>query len=107
MTAQPTWRTGSEHSGCLLSDPDEATLCEAAVHLILCAGDAHEEHKVGDEEADAEVQVDGVACALDGSHEVKRDNADEEADQRQRQSHQCDHTQLVYILVKRENEESP
>ncbi len=82
-------------------------LCDAAVHLILCAGDAHEEHKVGDEEADAEVQVDGVACALDGPHEVKCDNADEEADQRQRQPHQCDQTQLVYILVKRENEDSP
>ncbi len=76
-------------------------MCDAAVYLILCAGDAHEEHKVGDEEADAEVQVDGVACALDGPHKVKCHDADEEADQRQRHSHQCKQTQLVYILVKR------
>lgn len=76
-------------------------------HLILSAGDAHEEHEVGDEEADAEVQVDGVACALDGSHQVKCGNADEEADQRQWQSHPCDQSQLVYILVKKVKQISP
>lgn len=81
-------------------------LCEATINLIFCAGDAHKEDKVANEEADAEVQVDGVACALDGSHKVKCDDADEEADQRQRQSHQCDQAQLEYILVKRVNEDS-
>lgn len=76
-------------------------LCEARAYFIFCAGDAHEEHKVGDEEADAEVQVDGVACALDRSHQVKSDDADEEADQRQWQSHPCDQSQLIYILVEK------
>lgn len=53
------------------------------VHLVLCAGDAHKEDEVCDEESDAQVQVDGVARALDGAHQIKRQDADMEADQRQ------------------------
>lgn len=42
--------------------------------------DADEEDEVGDEKADAEVQMDGGAGALDGTDKPESQYADEEAD---------------------------
>ena len=52
--------------------------------LGLGLGDAREEDQVGQEEADAEVQVDGGARALDGA-------AEREGEDAQRQAQQGDH----------------
>lgn len=50
------------------------------IYPILCTGDANEEDKQGNEEADAEVQVDGGSWALDGSDEWECQDAAEKAD---------------------------
>ena len=47
-------------------------------HLGLGLGDACEEDEVGQEEADAEVEVDGVAGALDGAAEHEGEDAQEQ-----------------------------
>ena len=67
---------------------------------VLRAGDAGEEDKVGDEEADAEVEVDGVAGALDGAEQGEGEDAEEQAHQRQGQAHPGDHPQLELVLVR-------
>lgn len=46
---------------------------------VLGTRDACEEDKEGDEEADAEVQVDGGSGALDGADQRERQDADEQA----------------------------
>lgn len=49
-------------------------------YLVLCLADASEEDEVSNEEADAEVQVNGGAGALDGADKPEGQYADEEAD---------------------------
>ena len=69
-------------------------------YRVLRAGDAGEEDKVRDEEADAEVEVDGVAGALDGAEQGEGENAEGQAHQRQGQAHPGDHPQLELVLVR-------
>lgn len=68
------------------------------MYLIVRSSNAGQEDEVGDEEADAEVQVDGGAGALDGADEAKGQHADEEADQRQEEAHPRDQLQFKHIL---------
>lgn len=49
-------------------------------YLVVRLADADEEDEVCEEEADAEVQVDGGAGALDGTDQPEGQYADEEAD---------------------------
>lgn len=52
-------------------------------HRLVAAVDPHQEERLGDEQADAEVLVDGVPVTLEASEEAEGEEADEEADQRQ------------------------
>lgn len=52
-----------------------------------------EEEEVGQEEADAELQVEGGADVLDGSAQEEGEGCQEETQQRQTQSHVGDHSQ--------------
>lgn len=52
-----------------------------------------EEEEVGQEEADAELQVEGGAEVLDGSAQEESEGCQEETQQRQAQSHIGDHSQ--------------
>ena len=56
-------------------------------YLVLHLADASEEDEDGNEEANAEVQVDCGAGALDGVDEAKGQYADEEADEGQGEPH--------------------
>lgn len=62
-------------------------------HRLVAAIDPHQEERLGDEEADAEVLVDGVAVALEAAEEAEGEEADEEADQRQEDAHPRDDVQ--------------
>lgn len=49
--------------------------------------DSHQEKGLGDEQADAEVLMDGVAITLEAAEEAEGEEADEEAHQRQQDAH--------------------
>lgn len=62
-------------------------------HRLVAPVDAHQEEGLGDEEADAQVLVDGVAVALEAAEEAEGEEADEQADQREQDSHPGDDVQ--------------
>lgn len=62
-------------------------------YRLVAAIDPHQEESLGDEQADAEVLVDGVPVALEAAEEAEGEEADEEADQRQEDAHPRDHVQ--------------
>ena len=59
----------------------------------------HEEEEVGQEEADGELQVEGSAGVLDGSTQEEGEGRQEEAQQREAQSHVGDHSQCGVLLL--------
>lgn len=59
-------------------------------HRLVASIDPHQEEGLSDEQADAEVLVDGVAIALEAAEEAEGEEADEEADQRQEDPNPCD-----------------
>lgn len=67
-------------------------------HPVVSAGDAAEEHKVGDEETHAQMEVDAVACSLYGAAEAEGQNTQKQTDQRQNQAHASDHHQPERVL---------
>lgn len=78
-------------------------------HRLVAAIDPHQEERLGDEQADAEVLVDGVPVALEASEEAEGEEADEEADQRQQDADPRDDVQehvVNGILVLEERRES-
>lgn len=62
-------------------------------YRLVPAVDAHQEQRLCDEQADAQVLVDGVTVALQAAEEAEGEEADEEADQRQEDAHPGDHVQ--------------
>lgn len=74
------------------------------IYLALCARDACEEDEDGNEEADAEVQVDAGPRALDGADQWERQDADEQANQWEGQTDPGDQLQLKLVLLGRERE---
>lgn len=66
---------------------------QARAHRLVAAVDPHQEERLGDEEADAQVLVDGVPVALEAAEEAEGEEADEEADQRQEDAHPRDDIQ--------------
>ena len=52
-------------------------------HRLVPPIDPHQEQGLGDEQADAEVLMDGVAVTLEATEEAEGEEADEQADQRQ------------------------
>lgn len=50
-------------------------------YWLVAPVDPHQEQRLCDEEADAQVLVDGVAVALEAAEEAEGEEADEEADQ--------------------------
>lgn len=52
-------------------------------HRLVTTIDPHQEQGFGDEQADAQVLVNGVAVALEAAEEAEGEEADEQADQRQ------------------------
>lgn len=52
-------------------------------YRLVSTIDAHQEQGLGDEQADAQVLVDGVAVALEAAKEAEGEEADEQADQGQ------------------------
>lgn len=56
-----------------------ATSCDS-IYLVLCLCDACKKDNVGNEEADAEMQVDGSSWALDGTDHWERQDAEEQTD---------------------------
>ena len=62
-------------------------------YLRLSLINPREEEQVGQEEADAELQVEGGAGALDGSAQQEGEGRQEEAQQREAQPHVGDHSQ--------------
>lgn len=65
----------------------------AIAYLRLSLIDRREEEKVGQKEADAELQVEGGARVLDGSAQEEGEGCQEEAQQREAQPHIGDHNQ--------------
>lgn len=57
-----------------------ADTCDQTYRLVAPV-DPHQEQRLCDEEADAQVLVDGVAVALEAAEEAEGEEADEEADQ--------------------------
>ena len=53
--------------------------CYRSIYLVLRTWDACKEDEGGDEEADAEVQVDGGSRAFDGADQREGQDADEQA----------------------------
>lgn len=74
-----------------------------AFYLVLCARDAREEDEYGDKEADGQVQVDCGPRTLDGADQGKGQDAEEEADQRERQTHPGDQLQVKLVLLTAES----
>ena len=68
-------------------------------YLVLSSVDGCEEEQVGQEEADAELQVEGGAGALDGSAQQEGEGRQEEAQQREAQPHVGDHSQGRILLL--------
>ena len=66
---------------------------------MLSSVDGCEEEQVGQEEADAELQVEGGAGALDGSAQQEGEGRQEEAQQREAQPHVGDHSQGGILLL--------
>lgn len=60
---------------------------------MVSSVDPHQEEGLGNEEADAEVLVDGVAVALEAPEEAEGEQADEQADQGEQNANPCDHIQ--------------
>lgn len=54
--------------------------CIWSIYPVLRTGDASEEDKYGNEEVDAQVQVDGRSWAFDGADKWERQDAEEQAD---------------------------
>ena len=65
----------------------------------LCSVEGCEEEQVGQEEADAELQVEGGAGALDGFAQQEGEGHQEEAQQREAQPHVGDHSQGGILLL--------
>lgn len=63
------------------------------IYLRLSLINPSEEEEVGQEEADAELQVEGGADVLDGLAQEESEGRQEETQQRQAQSHVGDHSQ--------------
>lgn len=53
-------------------------------YRLVAPIDPHQEQGLGDEQADAEVLMDGVAIALQAAEEAEGEEADEQAHQRQK-----------------------
>ena len=68
-------------------------------YLRLSLINPREEEQVGQEEADAELQVEGGAGALDGSAQQEGEGRQEEAQQREAQPHVGDHSQGGILLL--------
>jgi len=64
-----------------------------SAYRLIGPVDPHQEQRLGDEEADAEVLVDGVAVALQPAEEAEGEDADEQAHQRQQDPHPRDDVQ--------------
>lgn len=60
-------------------------------YRLICPVDPNQEQWLSNEEADAEVFVDGVAVTLKPTEEAKGEDADQQANQRQQDAHPCDH----------------
>ena len=60
---------------------------------MLSSVDGCEEEQVGQEEADAELQMEGGAGVLDGFAQQEGEGRQEEAQQREAQPHMGDHSQ--------------
>lgn len=58
----------------------------------------HEEEEVSDEEADAELQVEGDTDAPERAAQDEGDNGEEEAEQRYRQPHVGHHVQRIVLM---------
>lgn len=69
-----------------------------AFYLVLCARDAREEDEDGHKEADGQVQVDFCPRTLDGADRGEGQDAEEEADQRQGQTHPGHQLQVKLVL---------
>lgn len=50
---------------------------EQWTHRLVAAIDPHQEERLGNEQADAQVLVDGVAVALEAAEEAEGEEADE------------------------------
>ena len=74
-------------------------------YLRLSLINPREEEQVGQEEADAELQVEGGAGALDGSAQQEGEGRQEEAQQREAQPHVGDHSQGSILLLGPSKEE--
>ena len=66
---------------------------QRASYRLVGPVDADQEQGLGDEQADAQVLVDGVAVALQPAEEAEGEDADEQADQRQQDAHPGDDVQ--------------
>lgn len=69
-----------------------------AFYLVLCARDAREEDEDGHKEADGQVQVDCCPRTLDGADHGEGQDAEEEADQREGQTHPGHQLQIKLVL---------
>lgn len=68
------------------------------IYLALCARDENEENEDGDKEADGQVQVDGGPRTLDGADQGEGQDAEEEADQWEGQTHPGHQLQVKLVL---------
>lgn len=59
------------------------TIHQQQSYRLVTPIDPHQEQGLCDEQADAEVLVDGVAITLEAAEEAEGEEADEQADQRQ------------------------
>ena len=79
------------------SMPDTGATClrrqQQLSYRLVAPVDAHQEQGLGDEQADAQVLVDGVAVALEAPEEAEGEEADEQADQGQEDPHPGDDVQ--------------
>ena len=62
-------------------------------YRLISPVDPHQEEWLSDEEADAEVLVDGVAVTLQPTEEAKGEDTDKQANQRQQNPHPGDDVQ--------------
>lgn len=65
--------------------------------------DADQEDEVGHEEADAEVQVDGGASPLNGSAELKGQDAQDQTHQGNNEADLRHHFQFIYGLEEKKD----
>lgn len=70
-------------------------------YLGFCSGNSGQEDDVSHQEADAQVQVDGGAGALDGAAELERQDAQDQTQYGEDQAYLCQQNQLKGVLEER------